>query len=290
MKQKNAFIKLIQSENYGGKNVICPLNVKMAESLECNFENPSSAIEKEIAELSPWFHNLHLPGGIQTAPNHKLGDFPNFNWERIAPYLPANIKGMSVLDIGCNAGFYSFELAKLGAEVTAIDSNEHYLRQAKWGAKKLGVEKNITFIKMQLYDLINMEERFDIIFFLGVFYHLRYPLLGLDIAASKTNKYMIFQALTLPGNENVQETPFDIDYDERDLLNKNYWPRMAFVEKMLAGDPTNWWVPNIACVEAMLRSCGLKIKHRIFREFYVCEPGETYPGSHQANLKFKIKQ
>ncbi len=260
----------------------------MAESFECNFVNPRNTIEKEIAELSPWFHNLHLPGGIQTAPNHKLGDFPNFNWERIAPYLPANISDMNILDIGCNAGFYSFELAKLGAKVTAIDSNEHYLRQARWGAEKLGVEKNITFVKMQLYDLLNTPDRFDIIFFLGVFYHLRYPLLGLDIASSKTNKYCIFQTLTLPGDEEIRNTPFDIDYEKRDLLNANYWPRMAFVEKRLAGDPTNWWVPNIACVEAMLRSSGLKIKHKICREFYVCEHGETRSHIPPGEIKFRI--
>jgi tRNA (mo5U34)-methyltransferase len=179
---------------------------------------------------------------------------------------------MSVLDIGCNAGFYSFELAKLGANVTAIDTNDHYLSQARWAAKKLDLKKNITIEKMQLYDLTNLQEDFDIIFFLGVFYHLRYPLLGLDIVVSKTKKFLIFQTLTLPGEENPKETPYDVDYEKREMLNENYWPRMAFVENRLAGDPTNWWVPNIACVEAMLRSSGLKIKNKILNEFYICEP------------------
>ena len=30
----------------------------------------------EIRTLGPWFHNLHLPDGRQTAPDHPLGDFP----------------------------------------------------------------------------------------------------------------------------------------------------------------------------------------------------------------------
>ncbi|OHB53063.1 MAG: methyltransferase, TIGR04290 family [Planctomycetes bacterium GWF2_41_51] len=244
-------------------------------------------MEKEIADLSPWFHNLHLPGGIQTAPNHKLGDFPSFNWLQIAPYLPENINEMTVLDIGCNAGFYSFELAKLGAKVTAIDSNDHYLRQAKWGAEKLHLEKNITFKNMQLYDLINSDEKYDIIFFLGVFYHLRYPLLGLDIVVSRTNKFLIFQTLTLPGDDSFERTPFDLDYEKRGILNQPNWPRMAFIENRLAGDPTNWWIPNIACVHAMLRASGLVIKHKICREFYICEPGEKNQLSHQVNFNFK---
>src|SRR5690348_17397967 len=43
-----------------------------------------------------------------------------------------------VLDIGCNAGFYSFELAARGAQVTGLDMDPHYLRQARWAAERLG--------------------------------------------------------------------------------------------------------------------------------------------------------
>ena len=51
-----------------------------------------------------------LPGrDIQTAPDHFLGDFPRFKWLEIAPHIPEDLKGWRVLDIGCNAGFYSFE-------------------------------------------------------------------------------------------------------------------------------------------------------------------------------------
>ena len=45
-------------------------------------------------ELGPWFHNLHLPDGVQTAPDHPLGDFPRWKWEEIAPHLPVSPKGL----------------------------------------------------------------------------------------------------------------------------------------------------------------------------------------------------
>src|SRR5699024_1275497 len=138
-------------------------------------------IQDNIEKLSPWFHNIHLPSGEQTAKNHFLGDFPSFKWEKIKYHLPKNLEGYKVLDIGCNAGFYSIELAKLGADVLAIDIDDHYLKQAKWIAKQFGLESKIQFKKMQIYDLAHAEEKYDLIWFMGVFYHLRYPLLALDI-------------------------------------------------------------------------------------------------------------
>ena len=89
----------------------------------------------EIRELAPWFHNLHLPGGVQTAPDHPLGDFPAFKWRELAGSLPGDLTGWRALDIGCNAGFYSFELARRGAEVLGIDLDERYLAPGALGAR-----------------------------------------------------------------------------------------------------------------------------------------------------------
>jgi len=70
------------------------------------------ATQSAVAALAPWFHNPHLPDGVQTAPDHFLGDSPTFKWREIAPHLPEDLHGWRVLDVGCNAGFYSFELAR----------------------------------------------------------------------------------------------------------------------------------------------------------------------------------
>jgi hypothetical protein len=58
----------------------------------------------DIKRLSPWFHNIHLSDGLQTFPHHHFGDFPHWKWQQLAPHLPVNLSGWSVLDIGCNAG------------------------------------------------------------------------------------------------------------------------------------------------------------------------------------------
>jgi tRNA (mo5U34)-methyltransferase len=228
-------------------------------------------LKEQAARLQPWFHNLHLPDGSETAPDHPLGDFPRYKWQQLRAVLPEDMQGWSVLDIGCNAGFYSFELARCGAEVLAIDSDPHYLRQAQWAGEVYGLSRRVTLRRMQVYQVARLRRRFDLVLFMGVFYHLRHPLLALDIVAAKVSRRLIFQTMIMPG-EQVEIPPQDFSLDERERLTRPGWPKMAFIERRLAGDPTNWWVPNHAAVEAMLRSCGLRVVQRPGEEIYVCEP------------------
>lgn len=243
----------------------------MSQTLETHLRDPRTPLEREIALRGPWFHNLHLPDGTQTAPDHALGDFPAFKWREIEGLLPADLQGWRALDIGCNAGFYSFELARRGASVLGIDVDPHYLEQARWAANLYGLERQVTFREMQIYDLARQAETFDLVLFMGVFYHLRYPLLALDIVAERVDRLLVFQTLTMP-EEEVLEPPADLGIFERSVMCEPGWPKMAFIEHRLAGDPTNWWAANHAGVEAMLRSSGLRVKSRPGHEIYLCEP------------------
>lgn len=231
----------------------------------------------QIAARAPWFHNLHLPDGSETAPDHFLGDFPAYKWAELGPALPARLDGWTVLDIGCNAGFYSIELARRGAQVTAIDSNPHYLQQARWAAPQFGVEDRIEFRQQQVYELARDEGCYDLVLFLGVLYHLRYPLLALDIVSRKARRLLCLQTMTMPGEEVYPNTD-GLSLDDRHCMLEAGWPKMAFIEGRLANDPTNWWAPNHACVEAMLRSCGMEVLSRPGTEFYLCQPS---PGARE---------
>lgn len=226
-----------------------------------------------IAELGPWFHNLHLPDGRETAPEHPLGDFPAFKWEQIEGCLPRDLSGARALDIGANAGFYSFQLAARGAEVLALDLDEHYLEQGRWAARLLDPDGLVEFRQGSVYDLVEVEGRFDVVLFMGVLYHLRYPQLALDVVAERVGGTLVLQTLTMPGEEPLG-TPEDLGIGERGRLLEPGWPRAAFVEHRLAGDPTNWWVPNAACVEAMARSAGMRVSERPGHEIWICERDE----------------
>jgi SAM-dependent methyltransferase len=177
----------------------------------------ATGLAAEAAGMAPWFHNLHLPDGTQTAPNHALGDFPAFKWRQLAHHLPEDLGGWTALDIGCNAGFYSLELARRGAQVTGIDLDPHFLKQAQWAARQFDLDGRITFRQAQIYDLAHWQESFDLVLFMGVFYHLRYPMLGLDIVAERTRNLLVFQSLTMPGEDAVTP-PEDQDFDDRSGL------------------------------------------------------------------------
>jgi tRNA (mo5U34)-methyltransferase len=240
---------------------------------------PADAVDvrRQVEALGPWFHNLHLPGGIQTVPDHFLGgDFPRFKWQQIADAIPADLAGWRVLDVGCNAGFYSFELARRGASVLAIDHDPRYLAQARWAAAQLDPHGRVQFRQLGVYEVGVLEESFDLVWFMGVFYHLRHPLLALDLLARRTRRLMVFQTLTMPGEDVYADTHDHPIMDREPLLDPG-WPKMAFIEHRFAGDATNWWVPNHAGVEAMLRSSGLRVTARPAGEIYLCTPDPDGP-------------
>lgn len=229
----------------------------------------AAAIRREAAALGPWFHNLHLPGGVQTNPCHRFGDFPAFKWRAIAPYLPADLTGRRVLDIGCNGGFYSLALAERNADVTAIDVDPKYLRQARWARDLLG-RRNIEIEQRSVYDVDRLQGRYDIVLFMGVFYHLRYPLLALDLVARLRPELMVFQTLTFGSDEVPCGPQPDVDFESRDRLDARDWPKLAFLESGFAGDPTNWWAANPPAVEALLRSSGFAVSGRPGHEMWLC--------------------
>jgi tRNA (mo5U34)-methyltransferase len=227
-----------------------------------------SALEERIRALGPWFHNLDLDG-IATAPDHFLGDYPRQKFARFADALPADLTGKSVLDVGCNAGFYSFEMKRRGAaRVVGLDSDERYLAQARLAAEVLG--HDIELRRLDVYDVGRLGERFDVVIFMGVLYHLRHPLLALErLHQHVCDDRLIFQSM-LRGPDQVAPVAADYPFEETAIFERPGHPAMYFVERRYAGDETNWWIPNRACVEAMLRSAGFAIETRAEDEVYLC--------------------
>lgn len=244
-------------------------------------ENESAKLREQIDKLGPWFHNMDLRG-VWTAPNHFLGDYPRFKFEGFAQAIPADLTGKSVLDIGCNGGFYSIEMKRRGAaRVMAIDFDDHYLAQARFAAKTLGMD--IDFAKLSVYDVGALDEKFDFVIFMGVLYHLRHPLLALDLIREHVVKdQMLFQSMQR-GNPGEMKIESNYQFQEQTIFEDPRWPRMFFIEHRYANDPTNWWVPNASCVEAMLRSSGFEIVSHPEQEVYLCraaqntEQGAVYP-------------
>jgi tRNA (mo5U34)-methyltransferase len=227
-------------------------------------------IARRVRELGDWFHNLDL-GGVRTAPDHFLGDYPMVKWRRFAHAIPDDLSGKSVLDVGCNGGFYSIEMKRRGAaRVVGIDSDERYLAQARFAAEVCGADVELRHL--DVYDVAELGTTFDVVLFMGVLYHLRHPLLALDLLREHVvGETLVFQSL-LRGSPAVEPVAADYPFAEQELFLRPSFPRLHFIEQRYAGDPTNWWFPNRAGAEAMLRAAGFAIVEQPEDEVFVCRP------------------
>lgn len=225
-------------------------------------------VQRRVTELGNWFQNLDL-GGVKTAPHHFLGDYPAVKWRRFEPAIPADLRGKTVLDLGCNAGFYSIEMKRRGAErVLGVDSDERYLAQARFAAEALGLD--IEFRSLSVYDVAQLGEKFDLVIFMGVFYHLRHPLLALDLIREHVARdLLLFQSMQR-GSTRVAAPMHDADFWDTGMFDDPGFPQMYFIEHRYSTDPTNWWIPNRAGAEAMLRSAGFTILAHPEEEVYLC--------------------
>ena len=231
---------------------------------------PREAIARRVRELGPWFHNMDL-GGVPTAPDHFLGDYPRVKFKGFAGALPQDLGGRSVLDIGCNGGFYAIEMKRRGAgRVVGIDSDLHYLAQARFAAEVCGYP-DIQFEQLNVYDVASLGERFDLVIFMGVFYHLRHPLLALDLIREHVAAdLMLFQSMQR-GSETIAPVQPDYDFTEMAMFDEPGWPKLHFVEHAYCADWTNWFVPNAAAAQAMIRAAGFDIAQHIEQEVYLCK-------------------
>jgi tRNA (mo5U34)-methyltransferase len=247
-------------------------------------------IRERAAELGDWFHNIDL-NGAPTAPDHFLGDYPNVKWRMFRHAVPEDLSGKTVLDIGCNAGFYSIEMKQRGADrVVGVDFDDRYLEQARFAAEVKG--QDIEFRKLSVYDVAALGERFDIVLFMGVLYHLRHPLLALDLIRDHVaDDLLIYQSMQRGSPEDYPVRP-DYDFFEQDHFNDPAYPKLHFIEHDYAGDWTNWWAPNAACSAAMLRSAGFSILEHPEEEVFICRVAErpqpwgaVYPARPRTNGK-----
>jgi tRNA (mo5U34)-methyltransferase len=187
-----------------------------------------------------WFHTIDLGDGIVT----KGADNSLERLRRIQ--LPASLAGRSVLDIGAWDGFYSFEAER--RQAARVVATDHFAWHGEgWGTGrgKAGFELAREALRSRVedvdIDVLDLSpERigsFDVVLFLGVLYHLRDPLLALERVSSVTKQMLIL------------ETVVDMVGISR--------PAAAFYPgRELNDDPTNWWGPNQAAVDGMLRSVG----------------------------------
>lgn len=222
-------------------------------------------LQKVIGKLGPWYHDFELVPGIST--NHQNKESMLNKWKFLEPFVPKDLSGKTVLDIGCSSGFFSLEVKKRKASrVVGTDIMPHSLAQARFLSHWF--DHPIELRQIDAYSVDTLGE-FDFVIFIGVLYHLKHPLFALEKVSSICKDTMYLHCL-LHGVRD-HETLDDYRFDDRDFLDHPNYPRMYFIEKRFNNDESNWWIPNRSCLKAMVRVAGFsKIEDTKFPEIIVC--------------------
>jgi len=223
----------------------------------------------ELDSLGWWYQHFQLPNGIWTGDGGEPAYFPQRRWEMTEPFVPADLAGKTVLDMGGNAGYFSIQMKLRGAaQCLLVEPVREFVRQAEFAARQFQAEIEAVCEDAHTYCLTTVE-RFDYVLLLGLFYHLKYPGLVLNRAAEMTKERMLV-ATAVIGPE-IERPVEKQDYErltDDDLLLDPGFPKLAFVEGRYNNDPTNWWLPNYSALPTMMRSAGLRVIARPIGTFW----------------------
>jgi tRNA (mo5U34)-methyltransferase len=238
--------------------------------------------EQAVRELGWWHHHFQLPNGVWTGHDGPPGYNPLQRWEPIAAYLPDELAGASVLDVGGNSGYFSLQMKLRGAgRCVMVEPIPEYANQARFVFSQFDVRVKLVPEDVHTYCLTT-RERFDYVLFLGLFYHLRYPQLVLDRLAQMTRRRLFLQSHVVGALRQHEPRP-DVEIEE---VGEESFPRLAFIENAYRSDKTNWWLPNYSAVEALARSAGLRVVSRPTPEMLVAEPARELETLRRRRLVF----
>jgi tRNA (mo5U34)-methyltransferase len=209
----------------------------------------------ELKRLEPWFHRIDLGDGLYTKTESVMGepvDHPHGPWQTIQRLLPGDLDGKTLLDVGCNAGFYAFEAKRRGAgRVLGVDGQRQHVRQGLFVRKALGLE--VEFRRLNVYELgPRTVGQFDITLALGLLYHLKHPILALEKLYEVTKELLIIETAIMPPERTPESFTHPLG-EQQMLLHP-----LVYVENPAAAKEQvfNWFLPSVPALTALLRNTG----------------------------------
>jgi tRNA (mo5U34)-methyltransferase len=220
-----------------------------------------------VEKLRPWFHQIDLGGGILTKTQSAVGepvDHPRPTWEHVRTHLPEDLSGRSLLDVGCNAGFYCFEAARRGAaRVVGVDAQRHLVRQARFVGRALRLP-GVAFEKLSVYDLdpAAMGGQFDVALALGLVYHCKHLVLALERLFRVTRSLLILETAVFPPTRSPGSFAHPVGGMESVLHPLGYVENPPGMKEAIY----NWFLPSPEALRALLLNVGF-------------DEVETHPGA-----------
>jgi tRNA (mo5U34)-methyltransferase len=240
-------------------------------------------IVAELKRLEPWFHCIDLGDGLLTKSHSAIGEpteHPRPTWEKVRPCLPEDLSGQTVLDVGCNAGFYAIEMKRRGAaRVLGVDSQRNLIRQALFVKNVIGVD--VDYQRMSVYDLDPRAlGQFDITLALGLIYHCKHLVLALEKLFLVTRKLLILETAIYPPNKAPRSFVYPVGGSESTLHPLAYIGNSPDAKEAIY----NWFLPSTNALCALLKNIGFD-DVRVLpdlgtdRAVLACRKLEAYPDS-----------
>jgi tRNA (mo5U34)-methyltransferase len=222
-----------------------------------------------------WYHSFEFADGTIIDGYMPL----TVQKERYARYpISEDLRGKRVLDIGAWDGWFSFEAERHGGDVVALDCVQ--IPSFLQVHRKL--ESKVDYRILDFYELAFEDlGKFEVVFFLGVLYHLRHPLLALEIVCGLTTEVAIVESFVIDA-ETWKE-------------HQKAIPTMEFYETFELGNQyDNWSGPTVACLLAMCRAAGFARVELMYAEgnyagvacYRKWEPPPVHPAGEPPELLF----
>jgi tRNA (mo5U34)-methyltransferase len=193
----------------------------------------------DLEQHKGWYHSIELPGGQVIEGVHSIERLRK-RWSEFP--IPAGLTGKRGLDIGAWDGWFSFEMERRGAEVVAVDCVE--IPNFVYAHDKLGSRVDYRILDMYELSPATLGGYFEVVLFLGVLYHLKHPLLALEIVCGLTKDVCIIDSWVVPK-------------DERAGTGEDSIPYLEFYETDELGEQLdNWFGPTLECLLGMCRAAG----------------------------------
>ena len=208
----------------------------------------------ERISQAKWYHGWELLPGIYTTGQCKTN--PQKLLTRFG--LPENLSGTHCLDIGAWDGPYSFEMERRGAKVTAVDIQDPDATGFNLAKSILG--SSCQYVRCNVYDLASaLKSKYDYILFMGVYYHLKSPLLAFENIRKLMHRdsTMVFEGAILDYAYNM-DVGIKAQWDQ--IQPSLHLPTSYFVSDKYAGVWSNWFLPTSICLKHWLQSTGFKVE------------------------------
>lgn len=203
-----------------------------------------------------WYQNIDLKNGLQTKSRRIWGedlDHPQKRFSEVAVAIPEDLTGLSVLDIGCNAGYFSFVAKDRGAEyVCGVDLKQGYIDQAKFCAEVR--DQDLDFRVLDIYELNQLGRTFDLVLCVGILYHCRHLLMAVEQASLCASGSIVVETAIHPHH---QELPL-----VRYVQSSKYGGADAEGAARLPGH----WHPNMTALKAMFNEQGFNRIEELFTD------------------------